>query len=195
MTRQQKMMLFTLFLGVLAVLYLAVILRKADASYSCEYEEPIDVCSNLEGNQAVVPDGYLTDGDYCYVPEVPKEEPTPGLPGNPPTFAGSSTDAPGVCSASIPNAPANPLVWRKGGSAIVQWLPDGTANQARIYWRINGQATWMYSLTTYNSGYVVINDLGANDVTFGVAQFNGCNESRIVTIVDANTEGWVLYQP
>lgn len=191
MTRQQKMMLLTLFIGIMAVLYLAVILRKADASYSCEYEEPKEC---IPYNQAWV---LAEDEEYCEEPEeeIPVPVPTPGLPGNAPTFAGSSTNAPGVCEASIPNTPANPLVWRKGGSAIIQWIPDNTANQARIYWRINGQATWMYSLTTYNSGYVTINDLGSNDVTFGVAQFNGCNESRIVTIVDSASEGYILFTP
>lgn len=133
--------------------------------------------------------------EYCEPEVTPTPEVTP-VPQNPSTdHVNRAGEAPGVCSATIPNSPANPLVWRKGGQAIVQWVPDSTVNQARIYWMVNGQATWMYSLTTANTGYVVINDLGANDVTFGVAQFNGCNESQIITIVDGDTEGWVLFTP
>lgn len=180
---------------VLAIL-LFVTLRSAsvaEATYSCEYEEPKEC---IPYNQAWV---LAEDEEYCEEPEVtstPTESPEePGLPGNPPTFAGSTTNAPGVCTATIPNNPANPLVWRKGGSAIVQWIPDNTANKAHIYWRINGQMTWMYALITDNSGYVVINDLGTNDVTFGVAQANDCNESQIITIVDSASEGYILFTP
>ena len=37
-------------------------------------EEPVvDVCENIEGNQATVPEGYSKDGDNCYLIEEPKD--------------------------------------------------------------------------------------------------------------------------
>lgn len=169
-------MLFTLFLGIIAVLYLAVILRKADASYSCEYEEPIDVCSNLEGDQDEVPDGYLNDGDYCYIPEVPKEEPTPGLPGNSPTFAGSSTNAPGVCPISNIGDVANIYVKQTGNKEEleVQWSLPENADQVHIEYGLQQSAEHAL-LNTPNDGNEVIRNLKSGEhYWFRVAGVREC---------------------
>lgn len=46
-------------------------------------EIPVDVCKNIEGNQAEVPEGYTKDGDNCYQQEEPKDycDTLPGVQG------------------------------------------------------------------------------------------------------------------
>lgn len=43
---------------------------------TCNEIPPVDVCKNIEGNQASLPKGYVLDGNQCYQtdPEVPGEE-------------------------------------------------------------------------------------------------------------------------
>lgn len=174
MTRQQKMMLLTLFIGIMAVLYLAVILRKADASYSCEYEEPKEC---IPYNQAWV---LAEDEEYCEEPEeeIPVPVPTPGLPGNPPTFAGSSTNAPGVCPINNIGRVANINVEvgvPNDGKLLVQWSLPENADRVHILYRQYDE-DWKYALlNTPNDGNEEIGGLknGVN-YAFKVAGVREC---------------------
>lgn len=130
--------------------------------------------------------------------EPPVEEPTcTGECGTPTDvkFADAGFGPPAVCSAPVPPTPSNPLVWRNGDQAIVQWVPSVEVDKAIVYWRENSQTGWQHSLTTVNNGYVVINGLGTMDFTFGVAQFNGCVPSRVIEVVDGMPTGWTMFTP
>lgn len=135
---------------------------------------------------------------------VPDTNPTPtpttappsGGPGNPPTFAGSSTEAPQCGIASVPQLPANVHVYRKGDQAVVKWFPTG-GDQVHIYYKQVASPDWQYSLTQANTGYAVINGLGTLDITFTVQQVNGCSGGASATaspVVDGATSGWVLFR-
>jgi len=158
-----------------------------------------------------------TDKDYehrgCKI-EIPCPSPTPEVTpeitpevtpipvpctsncGNPPTFAGSSTEAPrcGVGDVTVPVV--NPHVYRKNGDAIVKWWPTA-GNKVHILYKQNISADWQYSLITDNTGYAEIHDLGSMDISFAVMQVDSCSGGMSVsatTIVDGATDGWTLYR-
>lgn len=172
--------------------------------------EPEDVCDNLEGIQEETPEGYVNEQGYCYIPEEPKDycdtlegvqaededcpevTPTPseepGQPGNPPTFAGSSTNAPVCPDGNTVNLPANPHVLRAGESATVNFfLTEG--DSANIYWRVVGKSEWEHSFSNAkpNSDNFVsftIHGLDPNlGYDFGVQQKKGCGGGQLVTAV------------
>lgn len=147
-----------------------------------------DPCSNPNVDIAE-----LQQDRICASPTpFPSETPQPSLPG---------TDAgPAFCGdVSTTLLPGNPLVWRNGDQAIVQWVPtDGS--QANIYYKQVEQADWQYSVNGIpNNGYFVINGLGTMDITFAIQQTNGgCSGGSIDpanTIVDGPTTGWTLFRP
>lgn len=175
-----------------------------------EEEEPEDVCQNLDGIQESTPEGYVNEQGYCYIPEpeedycpglegvqksdedCPEVTPTPseepGQPGNPPTFAGSSTEPPVCPDGNTINLPANPHVLRAGESATVNFfLTEG--DSANIYWRVVGQKDWQHSVADVkpNSDNFVsytIHNLDANlGYDFGVQQKKGCGGGQLVTAV------------
>ena len=131
---------------------------------------------------------------WCEKPEpTPTPEPTttPKQPENPTTEAGAN-----VCHDDAPaNLPANPLVWRKGDCAIVQWQPTG-GDRANVYYYENQRPENAHAVRdTDNDGYVEICALGNKDWTFGVQQSGGCAGGSTVWIEDGGTIGWVLFTP
>ena len=89
------------------------------------------------------------------------------------------------CSSVAPVLlPANPLVWRRGGDAIVQWIPT-EGNKAHVYYYENQNPGNAHAVRdTENDGYVEIGYLGSLDWTFGVQQAQECAGGQIVWIVD-----------
>lgn len=91
--------------------------------------------------------------------------------------------------------PGNPLVWRNGGTAIVQWQPT-EGNTANIYYyQVQNPDNEHAVRDTENDGYVVIEGLSGLDWTFGIQQSNGCAGGDIVWIEDGGTNGWYLFTP
>jgi hypothetical protein len=46
---------------------------KPEGDEWCQEQRPVDVCSNLEGNQSEVPEGYYAEDGACYINEDPCE--------------------------------------------------------------------------------------------------------------------------
>ena len=123
----------------------------------------------------------------------PCEEPTPtpedpGQPGNPPTFAGSSTNAPVCTEGNTLQLPANLHVLRTGSKAVVNFfITEG--DSANIYWRVVGQSNWQNAVANVkpNGDKFVsfeINDLDPNlGYDFGVQQKQGCGGGQLLTAV------------
>jgi hypothetical protein len=137
-------------------------------------------------------------------PEVtPEPTPVPAAPctqncGNPPTFAGSSTEPPRCGSDNVTKEPANPHVYRKGDKAIVKWFPTA-GNKVHILYKQNTSPDWQYSFITDNLGYAEINGLDSMDITFAVQQVWDCGGGIVVSapslpIVDGPSDHWVLYR-
>jgi hypothetical protein len=124
-------------------------------------------------------------------PDTPPTKPPEKPPENPITPAGAP-----VCTDTAPVLlPANPLVWRKGGTAIVQWQPT-EGNRANIYYYQNQDKDNAHAVRdTENDGYVEIHELGGLDWTFGIQQANGCAGGETVWVEDGLTNGWVLFTP
>jgi hypothetical protein len=147
-----------------------------------EEEEPQDICPNLEGVQEVLPEGYQLVEGQCIEDTPPIEEPPVEVVctencGTPPTFAGSSTNAP-VCSDTTPGVVANINVESgtpDDNKVEVQWaLPTG-ANKVHISYGEYGKPYEHALLNTDNDGNEVIGGLknGVN-YNFKVAGVNGC---------------------
>ena len=116
--------------------------------------------------------------------------------GTPPTFAGSSTEAPKCGVKDVTQGVVNPHVYRKGDQAIVKWW-NTAGNKAHIYYKLVDSADWQHSVTVDNTGYFVINGLGTRDFSFAVQQVDDCSGGVSVmskVIVDGNTDGWVLFR-
>ena len=124
----------------------------------------------------------------------PEPSPTPTPSEEPKSeVVNNTTDAP-QCTDTAPTlSSANTLVWRNGGSAIVQWQPT-EGDKAHVYYYENQNEGNAHAVRdTENDGYVEINELGALDWTFGVQQVNGCAGGPTVWVVDGDTAGWVLF--
>ncbi|MFA5730311.1 MAG: hypothetical protein WC938_03805 [Candidatus Paceibacterota bacterium] len=138
----------------------------------------------------VTPDPTITP-EPTSIPEV-----CIGNCGNPPTFAGSSTEPP-ICGAkSVDERVVNPHVYRKGNMAIVKWWPTA-GNKANIYYKQNSSNDWQYAVQVANTGYYEIGGLGSMDITFGIQQVDDCGggvTSDVYQIVDGNANAWVLYR-
>ena len=110
---------------------------------------------------------------YDMSDSTPTEEPRGG--GNPPTFAGSSTEAPS-CADRKPGNVANINVITTGnvGELEVQWSLPENANQAHIEYGLEMFAQHAL-LNTPNDGNEVIRDLvSGQHYWFRVLGVNGC---------------------
>lgn len=118
-----------------------------------------------------------------------------GTGGTPPTFAGSSTEAP-QCGMNAPtNTGANFHVYRNGPDAILKWWPTG-GNKANIYYKQVGSSVWQYALRDIdNTGLTEIHCLGTLDIVFALQQANGCAGGSLTQyVVDSGTNGWMLFR-
>lgn len=148
-----------------------------------------------------------TAGDVCEEDCQPQPTETPGItpepkktgnPGNPPTFAGSSTNAPQCSKENVSRLPANLHVYRNGDQAVVKWIPT-EGNKVHVFYKQNSSPDWQYSLVTDNTGYVVIHGLGTMDITFAIQQVNDCGggitaSAMTVPVVDGDSDTWVLFR-
>lgn len=170
----------------------------------CYPNKPKDVCPNIDGVQESLPVGYhYGEGEnegFCLEDEVtPSPTPTPTpTPSSTPT-KGDEPLAPQHAEAykapefvcNITKQVANPLVWRKGDQAIVQWQAT-EGNKANVYYKLVKSSSWEHSvIDTENDGYVVINGLGKRDWTFAVQQECG---PLSPSIIDGDTKGWTLFR-
>lgn len=130
-------------------------------------------------------------------PEVtPEVTPTPGQGGgNPPTFAGSSTEAPQCPDKAPTKTGANFHIYRKGEDVIAKWFPT-EGNKAHIYYvNLNDAADSHALRDVENDGYEDnLHLLGSKDWRFGLQQANGCAGGPIVWVDDADTNGWTLFR-
>lgn len=118
----------------------------------------------------------------CEEPEItptPTEEPCRENCGTPPTFAGSSTEAP-ICSDRVPGKVANIFVATgtpNDGKLEVRWLSDEPkGNKAHIRYTEGNGENWNHALlNTDNDGIEVIGGLiNGTHYNFQVVQVNGC---------------------
>lgn len=134
--------------------------------------------------------------DECPVeePEEPEEPQTPYSP--PVVHTGTSTTEAPVCANVAPVLdPINPFVLRKGGDAIVQYVPT-EGDKVHIYYYEVGNPTNAHALRDEpNDGYVDdLHLLGDKDWAFGIQQANGCAGGKIIWIEDGATDGWVMFR-
>lgn len=127
------------------------------------------------------------------VTPTPIPEPTPTEKPQEPSL--SEAGAPQCTDPRPVQLPANPLVWRNGGCAIVQWMPTEGNNANVYYYQVQDPDNAHAVRDTDNDGYVEICDLGGLDWTFGIQQANGCAGGDTVWIEDGNTNGWILFLP
>lgn len=158
---------------------------------ACTYPEE-DPCNPQDNQLSVVRLDLPID---CEEPEVPDE---PTTPGNPPTFAGSSTEAPVCTNGNTTKVVANGHVIRgvngDFSKAIVNaFITEG--DSVNIYWRIVGDDAWHHSSANeYPDGIkpngdkfisYQVNELDPNgDYDFGIEQKNGCGGGTIAVIKD-----------
>jgi hypothetical protein len=131
----------------------------------------------------------------CEISPTPIPEPTPTDKPKEEPKGTSEAGAPQCTDPRPVLLPANPLVWRRGDTAIVQWQPT-EGNTANIYYYENQNPDNEHAVRdTENDGYVVIEGLSNLDWTFGVQQSNGCAGGDIVWIEDGGTSNWYLFTP
>lgn len=152
------------------------------------------------------PRSYLFEHDRfttCVPEPIETPTPTPTEVPEPTPTATPSAEIRGTTPAGAPICedtalvllPGNPLVWRRNGTAIVQWTPT-EGNRANVYYYENQNPENAHAVRdTENDGYVEIGELGGLDWTFGVQQANGCAGGETVWIIDGSTNGWVLFLP
>ena len=140
----------------------------------------------------------------CEIPEepevtpIPSEDPTPTPSeepkqesSTPPTFAGSSTEAPQCPDGSTSQPVQGAVVERHGTGADVRFdITQGDG--AVIYYKEVGQENWTHSIlreevkkyTTDNHVNYPVGGLDPNlGYTFGIQQTQGCGGGQIVTAV------------
>lgn len=183
-----------LILGIFALLLFTNI-KGAGA----HVKPPEDQCKNIEGFQWNVPDGYHQGhgifSKWCFKDKEEEVTPTPTPEvtctencGTPPTFAGSSTEAPVCSDGTTTTVVANPHVIRNGSSATVNFfITEG--NSANIYYKEVGADNWQHSVSDVQPNgdrfvSYTINDLNPSlGYTFGIQQKQGCGGGEIVTSV------------
>lgn len=143
--------------------------------------EPVDPCDPPVYTRL---SNEIDNIDYPVDPCVtPSPEPTPteepGQPGNPPTFAGSSTDAPGVCTDASIGTVGGIYVDRgvaNDGKLEVRWWPAANADRAHIKYTDGEVGDWRYALlNTENDGVQEIGGLqNGKHYWFIVAGVSGC---------------------
>lgn len=139
-------------------------------------------------------EGYHEVENECVPDESPSPTPSPTPTKGDEPLAPQRAEAPKppevLCT--ITKTVANPLVWRKGNDAIVQWQPT-EGNKANVYYKEVKSLSWEHSLRDVeNNGYQLISGLGSGDFTFAVQQECGPISPEIV---DGDTNGWVLFTP
>lgn len=131
-----------------------------------------------------------SDNKLCKYPD-PTPTPEPVVE----TSVASVPTAPQCPDTSPAIVPANPLVWRNGDNAIVQWQPT-QGDKANVYYHeVQNTANAHAVRDTENDGYVEIGYLDNLDWTFGIQQSQGCAGGGTVWIEDGGTSGWVLFRP
>lgn len=138
-----------------------------------------------EPTRLIVVDEYPQEEELVCEPDEPKE---PEQPGNPPTFAGSSTEAPVCSDGSTVNVPANPHVWRAGEKATVNFfITEGDVADV-VYKEVNAP-DWQHAVSNLkpNADKFVSAEIGGLDpnlgYTFGVRQRIGCGGGQTITAV------------
>lgn len=117
--------------------------------------------------------------EYCEEeeePEQPEQPREPGQKGTPPTFQGSTTEAPGVCGINDIGNVANIYVKTTGnaGELEVQWSLPENADKVHIIYGLEQKAEHAL-LNTPNDGNEVIRDLtSGRHYWFAVAGVRDC---------------------
>lgn len=150
-------------------------LLQHDKDYAgvCKEPEP-EVCED----ETAINYGKEEECEY----EEPEEPETPietGNGGTPPTFQGSTTEAPGTCSDKVPGSVANINVLTgtpNDGKVEVQWsLPEGASQVHIRYGKYSDEGYPHALLNTPNDGNEVIGELtNGTNYKFQVAGVNGC---------------------
>lgn len=126
----------------------------------------------------------------CEEEPTPSPSPEPCLEncGNPPTFAGSSTEAPVCPEGETTNVVANPHVLRNGSQATVNFfITEG--DSANIFYSVVGQPHWQHAVADVkaNSDNFVsytITGLDANlGYDFGIQQKRGCGGGKTTAVI------------
>lgn len=108
--------------------------------------------------------------------------------GNPPTFAGSSTNPPVCSDGNTTQLVANLHVVRKGAEATVNFFIT-QGDSANIYYKVVGQDNWQFAVSDVkpNGDKFVGYTIGGLDpnvgYVFGVQQKQGCAGGQIATSV------------
>lgn len=128
---------------------------------------------------------------------TPSATPTPetGNGGTPPTFAGSSTEAP-KCDGKAPTKIGDNFhIYRKGEDVIAKWWPT-EGNHVNIYYvNINDESDRHALRDVANDGYEDnLHNLGSKDWRFGLQQADNCAGGPIVWVDDGSTTEWVLFR-
>lgn len=139
----------------------------------------------LERTSIVVGDYQQEETPLVCEPDEPKE---PEQPGTPPTFAGSSTEAPVCPDGNTVNVPANPHVWRAGEKATVNFFITEGDSADVVYKEVNA-SDWQHAVSNLkpNADKFVSAEIGGLDpklgYTFGVRQRIGCGGGQTITAV------------
>lgn len=139
-------------------------------------DTPKDYCETLPGVQAEDVDCPEEEEPTPTPTDEPRVTPTPGEPGNPPTFAGSSTNPPGVCPINDIGNVANINVKTTGnkGELLVQWSIPQNADKVHIIYGLEQHAQHSL-LNTPNDGNEVIRNLvSGKHYWFAVAGVRDC---------------------
>jgi hypothetical protein len=151
-------------------------------------DAPIVQCPCVDENQNGIcdKDEVVTPPDDDTTPVV--EAPCSGKCGDPPTFAGSSTEAPKCSNGNTTQLPANLHVVREGGDATVNFfITEG--DSANIYWRVVGSSEWQNAVADVKPngdkfvGYTIHGLNPALGYDFGIQQVRGCSGGQLVTAV------------
>lgn len=157
----------------------------------CEHLPQYPYTSNCSEKGDVIVTDTQTQGCEIQLPDCePSVTPAPCTEncGNPPTFQGSTTEAPVCPDGNVTSVVANPHVIRNGTHATVNFfITEG--DSANIYYKVSGQSNWQNSVLDVkpngdNFVSYTINDLKAGvDYDFGIQQKVGCGGGQIVTSV------------
>ncbi len=125
----------------------------------------------------------------------PTPEPCRENCGTPPTFQGSTTNAPQCPDVAPTKIGANFHIYRKGGDAIAKWFATEGSKVHIYYVNINDLSDVHALRDVTNDGYEDnLHLLGNKDWRFGLQQVNGCAAGPIVWVDDGATDGWVLFR-
>jgi hypothetical protein len=168
-------------------------LTLAPNDYEIRAELWLRGCRDCKDKLLDSQDGKFTI-DECEPEPTPTPTPIP-TPTDEPKGGTSEAGAPQCTSPRPVLLPANPLVWRLNGTAVVQWQPTEGDRANIYYYEVQDPDNAHAVRDTENDGYVEINELGGLDWVFGIQQANDCAGGDIVWIVDGATNGWMLFTP